>query len=244
MTALTNFEMVGEFHRAFGHPIIGDKPYENVFTENPKLVTFRLNLIKEEIDEFCEAASDLDFTEMMDACGDILYVIYGAFHCISVNPDLLVSCSNYKSKTPVYAAELELSNKHINDLLNVELYMNVLLNSYKCLESARDTANLNLFVDALCRLIVTVYWVGSMLDFDLNAAFKIIQNSNMSKVCKTEEEAQKSVEWYKANESRYKQPSYKQAGDGKLWIVYDAETSKALKSHLFVLPNFSDLLIQ
>lgn len=60
--------------------------------------------------------------------------------------------------------------------------------------------------------------------------FNLVHESNMTKFCKTEEEAQETVEWYKLNEKRYKEPSYRKAEDGDYWIVYNAENGKVLKS--------------
>ena len=65
----------------------------------------------------------------------------------------------------------------------------------------------------------------------------------MSKMCKTEEEAQKTVEWYKENMSvLYKDPQYRKSDDGKRWVVYNAETGKILKSILYTPANFTEML--
>jgi predicted HAD superfamily Cof-like phosphohydrolase len=83
-------------------------------------------------------------------------------------------------------------------------------------------------IDALADILYVVYGAGKSFGIDLDNAFDIVHRSNMSKFCKTEEEAKKTVEWYKINDSRYDSPEYRQKGD--LWIVYNKSTGKILKS--------------
>ena len=54
----------------------------------------------------------------------------------------------------------------------------------------------------------------------------------MSKLCKTEEEAQQSVEYYIQNKEQlgYDSPAYRRAPDGIHWVVYNESTKKILKS--------------
>ncbi len=73
----TNFEKVVEFNKIFGVPI-SKEPQLNIFDKNPKLTKLRFDLIKEEVDELSDAIKDKDFPEVVDALGDILYVVYGA----------------------------------------------------------------------------------------------------------------------------------------------------------------------
>ena len=73
----TNFEKVVEFNKIFGVPV-SKKPQLNIFDKNPKLTKLRFDLIKEEVAELNDAIKDKDFVEVIDALGDILYVVYGA----------------------------------------------------------------------------------------------------------------------------------------------------------------------
>src|SRR5687768_11386360 len=68
----TNFEMVREFHEAFGvaNP---DKPG---FPGND-VRNLRLDLIDEEVGELYEAESEIDLVGVADALTDIAYVVYG-----------------------------------------------------------------------------------------------------------------------------------------------------------------------
>ena len=82
----TNFEKVSHFNRVFGLPDY-DKLQKNVFTENPKLVKLRLDLIKEEVSELEEAIQNHDMKEVIDALSDILYVVYGAGSSFGIDLD-------------------------------------------------------------------------------------------------------------------------------------------------------------
>ena len=73
----TNFEKVVEFNKIFGVPV-SKKPQLNIFDKNSKLTKLRFDLIKEEVVELNDAIKDKDFVEVIDALGDILYVVYGA----------------------------------------------------------------------------------------------------------------------------------------------------------------------
>lgn len=85
-------------------------------------------------------------------------------------------------------------------------------------------------VDALADILVVVYGAAASFGIDLDRAYNLVHQSNMSKICISEEEAKETVEWYKKNESRYDSPNYKQAPDGKNWIVFNESTGKVLKS--------------
>ena len=82
-------------------------------------------------------------------------------------------------------------------------------------------------VDALADILYVVYGAGASFGVDLNKAFDIVHKSNMSKVCKTEEEAKETVAWYKKN-GTYDSPSYRKHMG--YWIVYNESSGKVLKS--------------
>ena len=52
-----------------------------------KINQLRINLIREELEEFIEAIKNKDLKESVDALTDILYVTYGAGHAFGVNLD-------------------------------------------------------------------------------------------------------------------------------------------------------------
>jgi predicted HAD superfamily Cof-like phosphohydrolase len=103
----TNFEKVQEFNRAFDmvepkpsnyNSFHMDKlnrikfdPFNNcrfhIFEKEPETVKLRLALIKEEINELITAVKDNNIIEQRDACGDILYVVYGMADVLGLNID-------------------------------------------------------------------------------------------------------------------------------------------------------------
>jgi len=66
-------DAVYQFHKAFGLGIM-ETPTANVGTERNKL---RFNLMKEENEEYLEAAQNNDLIEVADALGDMLYILCG-----------------------------------------------------------------------------------------------------------------------------------------------------------------------
>ena len=64
---------VKEFHKAFKLDYL-DKPKADLGTNKNKL---RFNLMKEENEEYFEAANNNDMVEVADALGDMLYILCG-----------------------------------------------------------------------------------------------------------------------------------------------------------------------
>jgi predicted HAD superfamily Cof-like phosphohydrolase len=87
-------------------------------------------------------------------------------------------------------------------------------------------------VTLLIMMIVTSYRMGIILKFDVDEAFNLVHESNMSKLCKTEEEAQKTVDDYKKKyddcSSSYDSPYYYKKE--KYYVVKNQSTGKVLKS--------------
>jgi NTP pyrophosphatase (non-canonical NTP hydrolase) len=96
--------------------------------------------------------------------------------------------------------------------------------------------------DALADMLYVIYGAGHALGIDLDKVFAEVHASNMSKLCQTEEEAQLTVENYKKTNTVYKNPQYRQSGN--YWTVYDADTSKILKSINFKLPDIKSVLVE
>ncbi|TNE55716.1 MAG: hypothetical protein EP338_02785 [Bacteroidetes bacterium] len=73
MTLLETIEAVEQFHNAFG--------IENAYQPTTNLseadIELRYRLMKEETDEYLEAAKNGDLVEIADALGDQLYILCG-----------------------------------------------------------------------------------------------------------------------------------------------------------------------
>ena len=79
---MTNFLKVKEFMRTFGQEVLNKPKFPD-----HKIVSLRLDLIKEELNELEEAIKKNDLVEVADALTDILYVTYGAGHAFGINLD-------------------------------------------------------------------------------------------------------------------------------------------------------------
>jgi hypothetical protein len=64
----------------------------------------------------------------------------------------------------------------------------------------------------------------------------------MTKACTTEQEAQERIDWYKNNDKRYTDPTYRKATNGEYWVVFDGVTSKILKSINFESPDLKKVI--
>jgi hypothetical protein len=65
---------------------------------------------------------------------------------------------------------------------------------------------------------------------DIQKCLTEVHRSNMTKLCKSEEEAIATVENYKKNDTRYDTPSYRISSNPSYWTVFNQSTGKILKS--------------
>jgi len=98
-------------------------------------------------------------------------------------------------------------------------------------------------VDALTDIMYVTLGAFTAIGVDADKAFDLVHKSNMSKLCTSEEEAQKTVQWYKENESqRYDSPSYRMSDDNVHWVVYNKNTKKILKNINYSPVKFDSIL--
>jgi predicted HAD superfamily Cof-like phosphohydrolase len=122
----------------------------------------------------------------------------------------------------------------------VEYRKSLINEEVKEFEDSIKDKNFTESIDALCDILYVVYGAFTAFGVDADKAFEIVQQSNMSKLCKDEEEAIKTVEFYK-QDSRYDSPSYRLSDDGKNYVVFNESTKKILKSINYTPVNFSEL---
>ena len=79
---MTNFNSVKKFMEVFGQEVKTKAEFPS-----EKIIRFRYDLIKEELEEFEKALKDKDLKEVADALTDILYVTYGAGHAFGIDLD-------------------------------------------------------------------------------------------------------------------------------------------------------------
>jgi predicted HAD superfamily Cof-like phosphohydrolase len=120
------------------------------------------------------------------------------------------------------------------------LRISLLAEELKELQEAVDNDDLIEVADALCDLQYVL--AGAILEFGLGEKFKElfdeVHRSNMSKACKTVEEANLTIEHYKntaKTESHYKEE------DG-LFLVYRTADNKTLKSINYSPASLGEIL--
>ena len=121
-----------------------------------------------------------------------------------------------------------------------ELRISLLAEELKELQQAVEENNLVEVADALCDLQYVLS--GAILEFGLGEKFKDlfdeVHRSNMSKACKTVEEAEQTIAHYKNTAGT---DAYYKEIDG-LFLVYRVADEKTLKSVKYSPANLSGLL--
>lgn len=118
------------------------------------------------------------------------------------------------------------------DPKQVEFCLKLIREEVKELEEAVKQKDYIEMVDALADIIYVVQGMGARVGIDMDKAFNLVHENNMSKLCKTEEEATASVTYYEQNKEKlgYDSPAYRRAPDNVHWVVYNKSTKKILKS--------------
>ena len=128
----------------------------------------------------------------------------------------------------------------IPDERRCRLRLALLAEELKEMEHAIEQKDLVGVADALCDLQYVLS--GAILEFGLQDKFKAlfeeVQRSNMSKVCHSEEEAQRTVEFYKKKDGT--ECYYKQEGNN--WLVYRQQDNKTIKSINYSPANLEAIL--
>ena len=254
---ITQHQMVREFNVAFGVKV-NPEFYSRLIVEQPSLANLRYNLIEEEVLELQEALKNNDRKETIDALADILYVGWGAGVSFGIDMDKeyqtylellhtpyettdFVNKSNYENTKIIPNTTITKENgldklflalQHVKQALNVRTET----------EKEENTNHRKQLGKYLCRLIYHVYRLVEVHEIDINRAFKIVHDSNMSKLCKTEEIAQTTVQWYKDNNTVYDSPAYRKSDLGEYYVVFNESTGKILKSVDYTPADFSCML--
>jgi len=121
-----------------------------------------------------------------------------------------------------------------------KLRVELLAEELKELQVAIQDNNIVEIADALCDLQYVLS--GAVLEFGLkdkfSELFDEVQRSNMSKACKTIEEAEATVQHFKDKDGT---ESYYQEKDG-LYLVYRKADNKTLKSVKYSPANLAEIL--
>ncbi|AEQ60667.1 Phosphoribosyl-ATP pyrophosphohydrolase-domain containing protein [Acanthamoeba polyphaga mimivirus] len=240
----TNYQAVGEFNRTFGHP--ANTVFQHkIFDENPQTVKLRLDLIKEEVGELVDAVNENNLKEILDACGDILYVVYGMGQVFGINLDHKGPLESIeKPGYPKFSRNYSVNkNVFTESYQDVKKLVDKISDTYNCLDLSVAEKNIGDVSYHLYTILTFVYELSDVVGFDLDEVFDRVHRSNMSKLCLNEQEAVETIEHYKTLPGfESVNVKYRLAVDNKRYVIYNAESGKILKSKYFKLPNFSDLL--
>ena len=126
-----------------------------------------------------------------------------------------------------------------------KLRLNLILEEVQELRDAHTDNDFPEIIDAMADILYVVYGMGASYGVNLDKAFGMVHRSNMSKLCRTEQEAQDTVAWYKDQLNKglspYNTPVYKKGNDaGDYWVVYNEDTGKVLKNINYNAVDFSN----
>jgi len=229
----THFELVCDFHKRSGIDI-PKTPQLDIFYTNPKLIKDSLRIIASECEEFIEATESNNNIEKLDATVDISYVVLRMTALIGSNMDELKYskfewCSVYsdimgKKDTDEIKIKLQDIEKNIE-----EKDYNKLIHSLYNLNTISEIIGRSLLKNYVLKMQLTNPNYTSYQAWD--EAFIYVHENNMTKFCKTEEEAIKTVKEKYFNDKIYTSVTYKKSiHNDEDWIVYDKDQDKILKS--------------
>ena len=131
----------------------------------------------------------------------------------------------------------------------VDLRLKLIVEEVEELQDAIKNHDMKETIDALSDILYVVYGAGASFGIDLDRTFDMVHKSNMSKVCKNEEEADATVQWYKDNSESYNKKNPAQAPVDPDWriingkhVVYNRLTGKVLKSINYNAVDFTEYL--
>lgn len=233
----THFQLVGEFHIVFDYPV-RDKPYFNVFQEDPKLLQSRLAFVREERDEFLEALEKSDLVEMADALCDLNYFAYGSGQCFGINLDRELELANHSKITNLYSGK-NVDSKILRQKEQIYTLIDIVTVHINQFEKAITTADFEMVVKSLTSIIISTYELGYYLNFDMDKMFREVHRSNMTKVCHNMRDAKESLRLY-LEEARYKTPVIRTKEP--YFLIYDEDLNKILKCHKWEVPNLCQFM--
>ena len=128
----------------------------------------------------------------------------------------------------------------------VKLRLDLIKEEVGELEEAIQNKDMKEVIDALSDILYVVYGAGDSFGIDLDHTFDMVHSSNMSKSCNNEELAIKTVEDYQqkydTGNSPYDSPAYRFDEESGLYIVYNKNTGKILKSIEYNAVNFDSIV--
>ncbi len=240
----SHFDKVCDFNKAFDYKVYNI--HEGNPLDNHHDANYRYNLIHEEgIEELGYALRTDNFVEIIDAIADLLYVLYGACYTYNLDPNNMINC--------FYNSFEEYYNFMKQSVVETDYHEDLLINISLIKKHLLETKDLMSLYASLLKTINITYMLGFSLNIDVDKYFNMVHESNMSKLCISEEEAIDTVNDYiikryihntyyeecklKYGEDSiecknaycpYDSPYYYKSGE--YYLVKNKSTGKALKS--------------
>ena len=228
---------------------------------NESQVKLRFGLINEEVKELEQAFKDKNPIEIVDAMCDILYVVAGAkvYFNLPINDDTEYYTRMCHHLNYHFTYTEDTSKSIINNLKDDEIIdllendgivsLNDMLGNLTDLIINKQGIKFHkLFLNHLIKfynktldnIVIKIFEMANGFSIDIIHLFDIVHASNMTKVCENKKDAVSTVQWYKINELRYKDPNYRKINynDKDYYVIYDAETKKILKSIKYTPAKF------
>ena len=125
----------------------------------------------------------------------------------------------------------------------IQYRLDLILEEVEELKQAIKDKNMTEIIDGVSDCIYVLLGMATACGFNPDHAFSIVHNSNLSKLCETEQDAIITVEKYRSERpQRYDSPAYRLSDDGKHFVVYNQSTMKILKSYKYTPADFTELL--
>lgn len=140
--------------------------------------------------------------------------------------------------------ELDVRTKPYLQLFEDEKLLNLRLKlieeEWNELQEACKNRDLVEVLDAITDMHYVLSGFSVSCGLNEDKGFELVHQSNMSKLCDTEEHAKETVKWYKETRPEF-QPSYRKTKDGLKWLVYDKLSGKVLKNKYYKAVDLSVL---
>ncbi len=224
--ARTTIEMVREFHQVFDHPI----STVELIPEKSR-TDFRINFLEEEVKETIDALREGNNKEVIDGIADIQYVLDGFILESGISEFISEERKNHSSQASIKDIDIDID------------FLNIILGHIKSelveLRSICHNQQLDLFkytISAIQCCVDDFIYCTEITEVFTGIVEKV-HLSNMSKTCKTQLEAEQTIEHVSKTEGEC---YYKQVGE--YWIVYRMKDNKVMKSVNYKKPDLSEFV--
>lgn len=156
-----------------------------------------------------------------------------------VRQELMDNTVDISYMSPNTFFEILDNNNHFHTL--VESVLNTIQSNLVTLHDATQTHDFDSVINSTFNIIYFTYNLGVLVRVNIDSGVDLVHQSNMSKLCTDRDEAQKTVEWYIKNDTRYDTPVYKENVNG--FIIFNESSGKILKNINYKAVDLSSLIV-